>query len=179
MKSSVTLFVSAVLIGVMAVATTTDEEEYDLGEPVRIDLDLGAKPCEMKRSLNASTAIKKLFWRYLMLANRQCPFTLRKCDERKNDFFWSVGCNAKKDAIVFITYNPGPTAQSIVLRTSDKKILTPTYRRVYSLNKGRTWLQMAFEPPHNHITDCQEAVPEPATIEIPPYSYQTATVRLK
>lgn len=172
----------AILLTLIIAFPVTAQEadgEYEAGEPVRIDIDLDRKPFETKRAVNAPTAAKKLFNRYLSLANLQCPLTYERCDEKKSEFLWSVGCNAKKNAFVFITYNPTAVPQSIVLRTSDRKVLTPTYRRVFSTDKGRSWRRMAFEPPHGHITNCQQPMPEPATIEVPPYSYQTVTVRLK
>ena len=148
---------------------------------VSIDIDLGARGATTKRALAMPGAAKKLFLRYDAVANQICPLTLlRSPDKNKSDFVWYVGTNARKTALAFITANesdePRPVSFSY---KSDLLPLTPTYRRVYSTNGGRTWQTIAYEPPHASTSGWPQPMPKkPWTIEVPPHSYQVAIVRL-
>lgn len=123
--------------------------------------------------------LKKLYSRYLFLAAKQAPRIIASKESEKKLFSWSVCKDGKNSTLVFLTRNNTKKARKIVFKLSDKKPLPPTYRRVYSVNGGKRWKTIAFEPPHSSVTGCFQPMPFPYTIEIPPYSFQTVTVRLK
>lgn len=153
------------------------EEEVEIVE-AKINLD--KQGASFKPSLGGlSGEAKNLFSRYLFLAAKQAPLLLERNEPKRKPFSWSVCKNSKNSTLVFLTRNNTKKAKKIVFTLSGKEPLAPTYRRVYSTNGGKKWRTIAFEPPHASITGCFEPMPKPYTIEVPPYSYQSVTVRLK
>jgi len=149
-------------------------------ENTAVEIKLDQKGATLKHSLNGLTgALKKIYGRYQAIVARQAPLTVIRPDDKAKDFVWSVCKNAENTTLVFLTQNKTDKARTITFTVDAKLPLYPTYRRAYSTDKGKTWETIAFEPPHFSTTGCPEGMPAPYTIEIPPYSYQTATVRLK
>lgn len=146
-----------------------------------IKIDLGAKDFPSKRPLAIPGVPKKLFQRYRIVADQLCPMTiLRSPEKSKSDFVWFIGTDDRRSRIAFITANASDEPKPISFSfNNDMLPLTPTYRRVYSANGGRTWQTIAYEPPHSSISGCPQPMPKkPWTIEVPPRSYQVAIVRL-
>lgn len=149
-------------------------------ENVTVELDLLRKGGQFKPVLGSVPgSIRNLYKRYIKLVYQQAPLVLMRPDTSSKDFTWTVCRNNKGNTLVFLTQNKTSRPRSITFKLSGKTPLTPTYRRIYSEDKGKTWKTTAFEPPHDSITGCPQAMPEPRVIEIPPYSYQYVTVRLK
>jgi hypothetical protein len=149
-------------------------------ETVEVKINLDKQGSSFKPSLGGlGGEAKNLFSRYLFLAAKQAPLLLERHEMKKNLFSWSVCKNSKNSTLVFLTRNNTKKAKKIVFTLSGKEPLTPTYRRVYSSDGGKKWRTIAFEPPHDSVTGYFQSMPKPYTIEVPPYSYQSATVRLK
>lgn len=143
-----------------------------------VEVKLSEKGAERKRSLNSIPAqARKLFARYDALAARQAPLTLAVSDPKSRDFAWTLCKNERSNAIVFITHNHSDKPVSLTFSVPEKAPLFPTYRRVFSRDGGKTWQTIAFEPPHGSVTGCPQPLPRPYVVEVPPHSYQTATVR--
>lgn len=169
----------AVALACAAPAPAVETVESDQAE-VRFDVDLSQKGATLKRPLKGlATGAKKLFARYNDLALGQALLTITRSDDKEKDLVWYLCKNPQGNLIVFVTHNFTDEPKTIVFRVGTKNPLTPIYRRVYSENGGKTWKRIAFEPPHSSISGCPQTMPEPYTIEIPPHSHQTATVRLK
>lgn len=144
-----------------------------------VEVNLGEKGAERKRSLNSLPGpARKLFARYDALAARQAPLTIAVSDPKSKDFSWTVCKDERNSAVVFVTHNRSDSAVTLTFSVSEKTPLFPTYRRVFSEDGGKSWETIAFEPPHGSITGCPQPLPRPFAIEVPPHSYQTATVRL-
>lgn len=151
----------------------------DGGDKPMVEVNLGEKGAERKRSLNSLPGpAKKLFARYDALAARQAPLTIAASDPKSKDFSWTVCKDERNRTIVFVTHNRSDDFVTLTFSVSEKTPLFPTYRRVFSRDGGKTWETIAFEPPHGSITGCPQPLPRPFAIEVPPHSHQTATVRL-
>lgn len=149
-------------------------------ESPMVDVRLADKGVEKTFSLReVPVAARKSFARFAAVAATQAPYVLRSGGEKTKGFVWSVAKNARGDALVFTTLNTGGEAVALTFGVEGKVPLTPTYRRVYSEDAGKTWKTMAFEPPHASVTGCPQKMPKPYAVEVPPHTCQTATVRLK
>lgn len=170
----------ALAVAAWAVALPAVETVESDGVEVRFDVDLSQKGATLKRPLKGlPTGAKKLFTRYNDLALAQAPLTISRSDDKEKNLVWYLCKDPKDHLLVFITHNNTDETKTIVFRVGTKNPLTPIFRRVYSDNGGKTWKRIAYEPPHSSVSSCPQTMPEPYTIEIPPYSFQTATVRLK
>lgn len=151
----------------------------DGGDKPMVEVNLSEKGAERKRPLNSLPGpARKLFARYDALAARQAPLTIAVSDPKSKDFSWTVCKDERNTAVVFVTHNRSDDFVTLTFSVSEKTPLFPTYRRVFSRDGGKTWETIAFEPPHGSITGCPQPLPRPFAIEVPPHSYQTATVRL-
>jgi hypothetical protein len=152
----------------------------DAVDVIEINVNIDKQGSSFKPSLGGiSGEAKKLFSRYLFLGAKQAPLLIAHNEPEKKLFTWSVCKNGKNSTLVFLTRNNTKKTKKIVFTLSGKEPLTPTYRRVYSSDGGKKWRTIAFEPPHDSVTGYFQSMPKPYTIEVPPYSYQSATVRLK
>lgn len=177
MRGKAIVFLAATAV---CVAARASESEQRPDASTRIDVSLEQKGVASKHPLNGMpTGAKKLFARYNDLAFAQAPLTIARSDDKDKAFAWSVSKDSGGWILAFVTRNSTPVARRLVF-TVDKRVpLTPTYRRVYSTDGGKTWRRIAFEPPHASISGLPQTLSAPYAIEVPPYSHQTATVRLK
>ena len=182
MKMFVSICVAAFAVCVELAAVSAEavtEQETTL----KLKIDEQATAIMSKRTFALPGPAKRLFARYERIADTVCPLTLMrspdKPDKSEKGFAWSVGVDARKTAICFITTNPSDTARPIEFKLEKLLPLTPTYYRVYSPDKGRTWKTIAYEPPHASISGCPQTMPDPFRIEVPAYSCQVAVVRMK
>lgn len=150
------------------------------GEPICVEVDIEAAGTKSKLSQkDVPSAARKMFSRYVALAGVQAPLVLARGGTDDRRFSWIVCKNEAVKTLVFLTFNAADESRRFTFKIAGKKPLTPTYRRVYSADGGKTWGKIAYEPPHSSITKYPQAMPEPYTLEVPAHSYQTATVRLK
>ena len=150
------------------------------GEGVPVEIRLADKGVARKCILQGIPgAARKLFARYQVLASSQAPLVLATGGIKSKGVVWFVCKNVKDDALVFITQNKSDESVSLPFAVNGRMPLAPTYRRVYSEDQGKNWTSMAFEPPHSSSGPMNEqAMRSPCSIEIPPRSYQTVTIRL-
>ena len=182
MKMFVSICVAAFAVCVELAAVSAEavaEQETTL----KLKIDEQATAITSKRTFALPGPAKKLFKRYEWIADTVCPLTLMRSPDRpdksEKGFAWFIGVNSRKTAICFITANPSDTARPIEFKLEKQFPLTPTYYRVYSPDRSRTWKTIAYEPPHSSVSGCPQTMPEPFRIEVPAYSYQIAVVRLK
>ncbi len=169
---------ATIAAALLLVVAPTATAVADGGDKPMVEVKLSEKGAERKRALNSLPGpARKLFARYDALATRQAPLTLATSDPKSKDFTWTLCKNERNNAIVFITHNRSDEPITLTFTVPDKPPLFPTYRRVFSRDGGKTWETIAFEPPHGSITGCPQPMPKPYVIEVPPRSYQTATVR--
>ena len=180
------MFVSicaAALAACVELAAVSAEAAGEQPEALKLEINERANGNASKRTFALPGAAKKLFKRYEWIADTVCPLTLMrspdKPDKSEKGFAWVIGINSRKTAICFITVNPSDEARPIEFKIGKQFPLTPTYYRVYSPDRGKSWKTIAYEPPHASISGCPQMMPEPFRIEVPAYSYQVAVVRLK
>lgn len=149
-------------------------------EGTSVEIRLADKGIARKCTLQGVPgAARKLFARYQVLASNQAPLVLATGGIKSKGVVWFVCKNAKEDALVFITQNKSDESVSLSFAVNGRVPLAPTYRRVYSEDQGKNWTSMAFEPPHSSSGPMNgQAMRSPYSIEIPPRSYQTVTIRL-
>lgn len=170
---------AAPAVAILLAAAMAATSSADGADALTVVVDLGEKGAERKRSLNSiPSSARKLFARYDALAAKQAPLTIDAGERKEDGLSWTVCKNEKNNAVVFVTHNRSDSPASLTFSVKGRSPLFPTYRRVFSRDGGKTWETIAFEPPHGSITGNPQPLPAPCAIEIPPHSYQTATVRI-
>ena len=171
----------------LAVGTAFAEEAAKAPQPaapaeppvVKIEVDLSSSGGTVKRPMFVPNAARKLFKRFQAQADGLCPLTLHRCTGKPGkDIAWYVGCNSRKNLLLVMTDNPTDEDRKIDFKIKNEQPLTPTYRRVYSLDRGKTWQSIAYEPPHSSISGCPQIMPEPHLLEMPKHSLQVIFIRM-
>lgn len=124
---------------------------------------------------------RKVFKRYEQLAADAnplqvgrgfAPAMMGKGEDKSVE--WIASVNAKRNSLVLQTANFSKEDRTIelTLANSDRRMLSPVYRRVLFDEKKGVWRRMAWETPRNPDV-------RPWTVDVPANTVQTVLIRLK
>ena len=147
----------------------------------RVELDLTQNAKLAPLSVTVPAPARKVFKRYEQLVESSNPVLVGrgfvpsvKGKGEDKTVEWIASANAKRNSLVLQTANFSKTDRTIELSLaeSDRRMLSPVYRRVYFDEKEKSWKRMAWETPRNSDV-------RPWTVEVPANTVQTVLIRLK
>lgn len=154
-------------------------EEKSTAFRVELDLSRDAKFTSLTAVVPAPA--RKIFKRYEQLAAGANPLQVgrgfapaMKGKGEDKSVEWVASVNAKRNSLVLQTANFSKTDRTIELSlaNSDRRMLSPVYRRVLFDAKEGAWKRMAWETPRNPDV-------RPWTVDVPANTVQTVLIRLK
>ena len=153
--------------------------ETESSFPVEIDLKKESKLASL--TVKVPGEARKVFKRYEQLVPAAAPLEVGrgfapalKGKGVDKSVEWVASANAKRNALVLQTANFSKQDRTIELslRDSDRRMLSPVYRRVLPDAQKGGWRRMAWETPRNSDV-------RPWTVEVPANTVQTVLIRLK
>ena len=163
----------------LAVVPAILAEEKAAAFCVELDLSQDAKLAPLTVAVPGSA--RKVFKRYEQLAADANPLQVgrgfapaAKGKGEDKTVEWIASVNAKRNSLVLQTANFSKEDRTIELSlaNSDRRMLSPVYRRVLFDEKKGVWRRMAWETPRNPDV-------RPWTVDVPANTVQTVLVRLK
>lgn len=154
-------------------------EEKSAAFRVELDLARDAKLAPLTVAVPGSA--RKVFKRYEQLAANANPLQVgrgfapaMKGKGEDKSVEWVASVNAKRNSLVLQTANFSKADRTIELSlaNSDRRMLSPVYRRVLFDAKEGAWKRMAWETPRNPDV-------RPWTVDVPANTVQTVLIRLK
>ena len=154
-------------------------EEKSAAFRVELDLARDAKLAPLTVAVPGSA--RKVFKRYEQLAANANPLQVgrgfapaMKGKGEDKSVEWVASVNAKRNSLVLQTANFSKADRTIELSlaNSDRRMLSPVYRRVLFDAKEGAWKRMAWETPRNSDV-------RPWTVDVPANTVQTVLIRLK
>ena len=147
----------------------------------RVELDLARHAKFTSLTAAVPAPARKVFKRYEQLAAHANPLQVGrgfapspkgKGDDRSVE--WIASVNEKRNSLVLQTANFSKEDRTIELSlaNSDRRMLSPVYRRVLFDAKEGAWKRMAWETPRNPDV-------RPWTVDVPANTVQTVLIRLK
>ena len=171
--------IALLAVTMLAVVPAIFAEEKSTAFRVELDLSRDAKFTSLTAAVPAPA--RKIFKRYEQLAAGANPLQVgrgfapaKKGKGEDKSVEWIASVNAKRNSLVLQTANFSKEDRTIELSlaNSDRRMLSPVYRRVLLDEKEGVWKRMAWETPRNSDV-------RPWTVDVPANTVQTVLIRLK